>query len=184
MKHQLQPWERISTETLFTHRFFTILEDVVRFPNGRPGKWWRFNDGPDFVTIICLNERRQVLVSYQYNNAPQCVVAEFAGGGVEPGESYPEAARRELMEEVGYDAHDSREIGAFLFQNRHSSRKCRVFLATQLEERSATPDEAEFIETEWLDIATLDHRIASGEIDNGIMLAAWCLFKTVWQQGH
>ena len=181
MKHQLQPWERVSTQTIFTHRFFTLLEDVVRLPNGKLGKWWRFNDGPDFVCIICLNEQQQVLVSYQYNNAPERVVAEFAGGGVEQGESYPAAAQRELMEEVGYYAHNLREIGAFLFQNRHSGRKCRIFLATQLEECRAAPDEAEFIETEWLDIATVDRRIAAGEIDNGVMLAAWCLFKATLQ---
>jgi hypothetical protein len=82
------------------------------------------------------------------------------------------------MEEVGYYAHNLHEIGSFLFQNRHSSRKCRVFLATQLEERKLAQDDAEFIETEWLDIPVLESRIASGEIDNGIMLAAWCIFKT------
>jgi hypothetical protein len=81
----LQPWARLSTQTLFKHRFFTILEDVVRLPTGKLGRWWRFDDGPDFVNIICMNERQQVLVSYQYNNAPQRVVAEFAGGGVEKG---------------------------------------------------------------------------------------------------
>jgi hypothetical protein len=29
-----------------------------------------------------------------------------------------------------------------------------------------------------VDIPTLDRRIAYGEIDNGIMLAAWCIFKS------
>jgi 8-oxo-dGTP pyrophosphatase MutT (NUDIX family) len=182
MKTTLQPWERLSTHTLFRHHFFTILEDLVRLPSGQLGRWWRFSDGPDFVTIIPMNERGEVLVSYQYNNAPQRVVAEFAGGGVNEGESYADAAQRELMEEVGYYAHDLREIGSFLFQNRHSGRKCRVYLATHLGARQLAHDEAEFIETEWVDIPTLDRRIASGEIDNGIMLAAWCIFKSTVSQ--
>jgi 8-oxo-dGTP pyrophosphatase MutT (NUDIX family) len=177
MKSKLQPWLRLSTRTLLQHRFFTLLEDLVRLPDGSEGYWWRFNDGPDFVCIIPMNEHGQVLVSYQYNNAPQRVVAEFAGGGVDEHESYPDAAQRELMEEVGYYAHDLREIGSFLFQNRHSSRRCRVFVAAQLEPRKLAHDEAEFIETEWVDIAAVDARIAAGEYDNGIMLAMWCVFK-------
>ena len=173
----LKHWPRLSTHTLFTHHFFTILEDIVRLPSGQLGRWWRFSDGPDFVTIIPMNEQGAVLVSYQYNNAPQRVVAEFAGGGVNEGESYAEAAQRELMEEVGYYAHDLREIGSFLYQNRHSGRRCRVYVATCLEVRKLAHDEAEFIETEWVDVPALDRRIACGEIDNGIMLATWCIFK-------
>ncbi len=177
--HELAPWERLSTRMIIQHRFFTILEDVVRLPSGSLGHWWRFEDGPDFVVIIPMNDQRQVLVSYQYNNAPQRVVAEFAGGGVEKGESYPDAAQRELMEEVGYYAHKLREIGSFLYQNRHSGRKCRVFLAQELEKRKLAHDDAEFIATEWMDIAAVDERIARGDIDNGVMLAAWCIFKSL-----
>ncbi len=177
MNNTLQKWERLSTSTLFKHRFFTILEDIVRLPTGKTTAWWRFGDGPDFVLIIPMNEHGQVLVSYQYNNAPQSVVAEFAGGGVDHGESYPDAAQRELMEEVGYYARDLREISSFLYQNRHTGRRCRVFVGTQLEERKLAHDDNEFITTEWVDAATIDQRIADGVYDNGIMITAWCLAK-------
>jgi 8-oxo-dGTP pyrophosphatase MutT (NUDIX family) len=177
MTSELAPWERLSTHTLFKHRFFSIIEDIVRLPTGKTMAWWRFGDGLDFVTIIPINERGQVLVSYQYNNAPQCVVAEFAGGGVDEGESYPDAAQRELMEEVGLYARHLVPIGSFLHHNRHTGRRCRVYLATGLEERKLAHDEAEFIATEWVDPATVDQRIADGTYENGIMIAAWALCK-------
>jgi ADP-ribose pyrophosphatase YjhB (NUDIX family) len=155
----------------------TIIEDIVRLPTGKTTGWWRFGDEPDFVMVIPMNENGQVLVSYQYNNAPQCIVAEFVGGGVDHGESYPDAAQRELMEEVGYYAHDLRPIGKFYYMNRHTGQRCRVFIATQLEPRQMAHDDGEFIETEWVDAATIDQRIADGTYENGIMMAAWTIAK-------
>ena len=81
------------------------------------------------------------------------------------------------MEEVGYYARDLREISSFLYQNRHTGRRCRVFVGTQLEERKLAHDDNEFITTEWVDAATIDQRIADGVYENGIMIAAWYLAK-------
>ena len=177
MKIDIQPWKRIKTRKLFEHFRFTIVEDTVILPSGKHANWWRFTNRPDVVSIICMNEQLEILVAYQYNNAPQHIVAEFPGGMMEEGESDTDTAKRELMEEVGFYPHTLKKIGTFLMQNRHSPVQCRVFFATDLETKHLPSDDEEFIQTEWIDIATFEKRIVIGEFNNGTMLAAWSIFK-------
>ena len=40
--------------------------------------------------------------------------------------------------------------------NRRTDNLCQVFLATELAECAARPEDGELVETEWLDIAELD----------------------------
>jgi 8-oxo-dGTP pyrophosphatase MutT (NUDIX family) len=66
-----------------------------------------YRDGVDRVFIrraarvICLDRRNRVLLLHWRDPGSGKMLWEPPGGGVEPGESEPEAARRELREETG-----------------------------------------------------------------------------------
>ena len=177
MKPDLPEWKRLKTEEVFRHPYITLLEDTVVLPSGQESKWLRW-EGLGTACIVCVNEKREVLVSYQYNNAPQRVVEEFPGGGIRKNEVPSQAARRELEEEVGLHAGKIEKIGQFLSSNRRTDNLCHVFLATDLAQGAARPDDSEIVETEWVEVAELDRRIAEGTIENGHMLAVWTLFKS------
>ncbi len=177
MKIDIQPWKRIETRKLFEHIRFTIVEDTVILPSGKHANWWRFTNRPDIVTIICMNEQSEILVDYQYNNAPQCIIAEFPGGMMDEGEDEIDTARRELIEETGFYPHNLEKIGSFFTQHRHATIKCHVFFATNLEVKQASPDDEEFIQTKWLNVTAVERYIADGTFENITMLAAWSIFR-------
>ena len=175
----IQPAPRhrlLKTEEVFRHPFITVLEDTVVLPSGSVSKWLRW-EGGGVSCVICLTAKGKVLVSYQYNNASQRVVEEFPGGGIHKDESPLHAATRELEEEVGLRAGKIKKIEQFLLNNRKTDDLCHVFLATELEECATRPDDGELIETEWVDVAEFDRRIAEGEVENATTLAAWAFFR-------
>jgi ADP-ribose pyrophosphatase len=176
-KQDLQRWERLATQPLLDHPYCRIVEDLVRLPSGDEARWWRFAGTHEVACIICLDAQQRVLIAYQYNNAPQQVVDEFPGGGVEAHESAVEAARRELVEETGFFAKHLRELGSFWPNNRRSAERMRIFLATELEYHGAQPESNEYVAYEWVAIAEIEQRIRMGALENGTLLAAWSIFR-------
>ena len=174
-RKDLQRWERIETRLIVDRPYCKLVEDRVRLPSGEHATWWRFADDDEGACVICQDQNR-VLITYQYNNAPQRVVDEFPIGVVEAGELPIDTARRELLEEVGIYANTLTELGSFLVNNRRSAKKVWVFLATQLEQRIAQPESTECIAQEWVSIPEVDQRIRTSQLENGILLAAWCIF--------
>lgn len=180
MRHTLPAWPVLASRTIFVHPRLTLVEETVRLPSGQETEWLRYADSGDVVCVICLDEGR-VLVAYQYNPAPRRVVEEFPGGGIAPGETIEEGARRELLEEIGLYAHRLERSGAFLLNNRRWSGRCHMVVATELEQRQASPDPEEVIAFEWLSATEVDAQIRSGAFENGSFLAAWGLYRLVNQ---
>ncbi len=58
----------------------------------------------DYVAIVALTERHDILLVRQYRPAVEKFTLELPSGIIEPGEDPAEAARRELLEETGYAA--------------------------------------------------------------------------------
>jgi len=170
-------WQLIASRTIFVHPRIRVNEDTVILPSGRQTEWMNYADGNDFVKVICVDTEGRVLVARQYCHAPRRVVHEFPGGEVGDDESHVDAARRELLEEIGLYARRLEPLGSFLTNSRRSAKMCYLYLATDLDEQRATPDQEEFIVYEWLPITLVDAQIRAGEIANGVLLAAWCIFK-------
>ena len=58
---------------------------------------------PDYAAVVALTEDDRVLILRQYRPAVEHDTLELTSGLVDPGETPLEAARRELLEETGYE---------------------------------------------------------------------------------
>ena len=98
----------LKTEIAFATPWFEILAKTMK-PGEAPYYSLRL---PDYAAVVALTEDQRVLAVRQYRPAVERYTIELPSGLVDPGESPAEAARRELLEETGYEAAEVEVLGA------------------------------------------------------------------------
>lgn len=68
-------------------------------------------DGSQAAGVIALTAENKVVIARQFRCGPEKVMEEIPGGMVDPGENPEQAARREMREEVGYEAGSLEYLG-------------------------------------------------------------------------
>lgn len=100
----------------------------------------------------------------QHRPAVGLAPLEIPAGLIEPGEDPLEAARRELAEETGL-AGDLAPLFSYYVSPGFTDEKTHVFLASNLRETQATPDEDEEIEVVWLEPERALEMHQKGEVE-------------------
>jgi ADP-ribose pyrophosphatase len=122
--------------------FVRVRLDEVRLPSGRDARR-EVVEHPGAVGILALTEAGEVLLVRQWRHAAGQVLLEIPAGTREPGESVEETARRELVEEVGYEAGSVNVLLTFFPSPGYSGERIVLVRADdcRLVERVADPDE-------------------------------------------
>lgn len=172
-------WKTVSSKEIFNHPRLTLIEDEVLLPNGHKTSYLKYKDnGISGVTIIARSHNNKILIQTEYSYPPNQILFQFPGGGVNLGEEIADGANRELMEEAGLKANNLELLGSCFTNNRRSTTKMFVFLATELQEKSLPRDIEEEIESFWFSEDEVTKMIKNGDIVNVNLLAAWALYKS------
>ena len=178
----LAPWLRLTRTERLRNPWWSYWLDTFRLPGGREGEYHSVHTNGSSMVIPVLPDGRLVLVNqYRYLAGRESV--EFPCGAVKDGSTYEETARHELAEETGYAAGSLTLAGAFNPYNGVTDEFCRVYLARELRFTGGTPDETEEFEMLSLTPEEVDRRIRSGEIWDGMSIAAWCIAAPLVRTG-
>lgn len=137
----------ISSNVVYKGSVFWVSDDDVLEPNGvRAQRIVVHHSGS--VVIMPVRDATsepEILLEYQYRHAAKRFLWELPAGRIDPGERPLPAAKRELAEETGFTARRWKLIFTFFASPGFVAETMSLFLATDLREGIATPEEDEKI---------------------------------------
>ena len=182
---------RIARQPIYSGRIVELTLDTVRFPDGSTGTLEMVTHAGASAVLPFLDppdsrDPRLILIR-QYRYAAGGTLYEVPAGMPDsPDESWEACARRELSEETGYRANETRYLGSILTTPGFTDERIHLFAATGLEPAQARPDSDEFLRVVEMRLSVALERIRSGEIVDAksiaILLFAVQFLDSVWRE--
>ena len=182
-------WEEISVEHVVQDQWIDFRKSAYRYPDGRVFEPFYSYSRKDYAVIVASDTDGNYICVRQFRQGIKEVTTEFPAGGVErdDGREYGttkasedtlEAAKRELMEETGYESDEWEHLltvpsNATIADNYATvfrAKNCRLVAGQDL-------DETEVLNIYKYSADEIEEMIYNGEFQQSVHVMAWLLAK-------
>ena len=166
-------WIELDREVKYSNPWIELRHSNVEFPNGGRGIYGKVHFKNLAIGILAITAQKEIFLvgqeRFPFNGAYSWEIIE--GGG--PLDEDPlESAKRELKEETGLVANNWELVQEMHLSNSVSDEKSMVYLATDLTQFEAQPEESEKLQVKKIPFAEALQMVLNGEIRDSISVAA------------
>ena len=179
----MPPWQREASRLVHRSGVFEVYEDVLRVPGSGTMLYTRL-ESPSFATVVPITDRGEIVFIENYRPPIGGYLLELPGGMLDPGESPPQAAARELEEETGLRARELSRLGWYYPSPHLGRHRGHLFIARGLVRGKASPDMGEQLRPVRLPIELAYDRLYSGELHQSTAMLALFLAEPLLRPGH
>jgi len=158
--------ETVSSEEIYKGKIVHLFCDTVRLPNGKEATREVIRH-VGAAAVVPLTDEGNVILVRQYRYPFSQVMLEIPAGKLDIGENPIDCAKRELIEETGYDAKELVYLGAFYPSVAMLNEVIHLFLAKNMTFRETNLDEDEFLHVEQRPLSEVVEAVMRGEIPDG-----------------
>jgi len=132
---------------------------------------------PGAAAIVPLHEDGTITLIHQFRHAGGGMMVEVPAGKLDDGEAPELCAHRELREEVGLEAGSLQRIGVIHTTPGFTDERIFLFLATQLKDVGAAPEESEYLKPWRMPLAEALQMVVEGDITDAKTICALMLVE-------
>jgi ADP-ribose pyrophosphatase len=104
---------------------------------------------PEYVIVFAQTPEGSIVMERHYKHGVRRIILALPAGYLEPGEEPLKGARRELLEETGYEASNWHSLGCFVVNANQGCGKAHLFIANGVRQ-TQHPDSGDLEEIEIL----------------------------------
>jgi ADP-ribose diphosphatase len=170
-------WKPLESEPVYHTPIFDLHRRRSRHPRRGDHDFFVLT-APNWVNIIPLTSRNEVVMVRQFRHGIAGFTLEIPGGMIDPDDRNPKAAaRREMLEETGYDSRAIVAIGRVHPNPAIQPNYCYSFFAHNVRKVGKQQlDSNEETEVVLVPLSEIGKLIASGRITHALVIAAFSFF--------
>jgi len=172
----------IESKRIYDGKVVSLRVDTVRLPDGKDATR-EIVEHRGAVAIVPLLDSRQVVMVRQYRQAAGETLLEIPAGTLDPGEDPEACARRELIEETGYEAREMTRLFSSYLSPGYSNEMLHTYLATGLTEKTGRRDADEFVEVAIVELDEVMDMIRRGDIKDAKTICGCLLAESLLRAG-
>ena len=165
-------WQVIDEATIYENNWIKLQHFNVLNPNGGKGIYGKVSFKNLAIGIVPIDENGYTWLVGQQRFPLNKYSWEIPEGGCPLNEEPLQAAQRELLEETGLVATHWQLILESDLSNSVTDEKAFIFLATQLKQHNAEPDETEQLEIRKVLLTDAFKMIENKEITDAVTILA------------
>jgi ADP-ribose pyrophosphatase len=183
MKNLENPWQTLTSETVYESAWIKIIKDDVINPAGNPGLYSTVNFKNIAIGILPLDEHNNTWIVGQYRYPINQYSWEIPEGGGPLHLDTLDSAKRELSEETGISAKKWTKIQEMHLSNSVTNEFAILYIAQDLEFGDSHPEETEQLIVKKIPFETLYQMVVCGEITDSLSVAAVLKTKLLMLEG-
>ena len=158
-----KPFPTLSSTIAWSCPWYAVRQDKILLPNGEIGEYNTIVK-ETAVWILPVTSAGEIVLLRHYRYTVDDWCWEIPAGGVKPGQTPEEAAREELREEIGGQAHSLEWLGQFYTANGICNEEGHYFLAAGVTLGPTAHEPAELMEIHPVPIAAAVRMARAGQI--------------------
>lgn len=172
----IEPWSTKTSRIILEDRWIKVRADECITPDGIIVSPYYVLEYPNWVHMVVINNRNEILITEQYRHAAREICFELPGGTQDNQDKSPlDTARRELLEETGFTG-EFTLIGQTSPNPATHSNKIYTFLVNHPVQQSTPHDDPlEFINYQFVDIEQVLQMIDEGQFQQALHISSLML---------
>lgn len=184
MNPEANPWKIIAEEKVYENPWIQLTEFDVINPGGGKGIYGKVHFKNTAIGIVVMDEFRNIWLVGQFRFPIDQYSWEIPEGGGLVGVDPLKGAKRELLEETGLVAENWEPLLKMHLSNSVSDELAVVFLATQLTQKTAEPEETEQLQIKKLPFDKVFEMVENELITDSMTVAAVYKIKNRLLEGR
>ena len=174
--------KQLNSQLMYNGDFIQVLKDAVLLPDGSTSTR-EYITHPGAVAVLALLDNGKLVMERQYRYPLHREFIELPAGKIDHGEDILVTAKRELLEETGYEANEWIHLTTAWPCIGYSDERMEYFLARGLKHVGDKLDDGEFLEVFELSLSEAIEWVRLGKISDSKSIVGLFWLDKVLNEG-